>query len=157
MRYSIHPVLVFLAASSVLMLAPNPAASTKVFKWVDAKGRTHFGDKPPESANSVTTIKTKVHSQPNTEPDAEQRRQKQRKLLNALSTERKEREAARVKKRAEKAATQEKCTRTKRSLAILERANLLYTKDKSGDRDYASDDQKLNLIKQLKDNLRKHC
>jgi len=85
------------------------------------------------------------------------RRRKQQKLLNAMSTERKEREELRRALRLEKAAAKKKCAKARRNLTLLERSNLLYKKDKNGDRQYASDAQRAQLIEQFKATVRKDC
>jgi glutaredoxin len=33
-------------------LACSPAATAQVFKWTDAQGKVHYGDKPPEDAKT---------------------------------------------------------------------------------------------------------
>jgi len=37
---------------SVALLVVATAASAQVFKWTDASGKTHYGDRPPEDAKA---------------------------------------------------------------------------------------------------------
>ena len=129
----------------------------EIYKWVDSKGRTHFGDKPPESSESATTVEVTPASSPTADPNAAERREKQQRLLKAFSGERKEREKIRREDKAKKAALKKKCASTRRSLAVIDRANLLYRKDKDGNRQYASDAQREALTKKLKSALKKNC
>jgi|GEM_PF-837305 len=157
MRHSLQLALIGLAACGLLTVPAYPLAAAQVYKWVDSKGRTHFGDKPPESDTSVTRIETPQSSSSAMAPDAGERRRKQQKLLNAFSSERKEREDKRRKERQEKIVLKRKCAATRHNLALLQRANLLYRKDKDGNRQYTSDTQRSQLIERLKTSLRTHC
>jgi len=140
-----------------LLLDLEVSRAGEIYKWVDAKGRTHFGDKPPESNESAITVEVTDPSTPTADPNAVERRKKQQKLLEAFSGERKEREKLRREDKAKKAALKNKCAKTRRSLAVLDRANLLYKKDKDGNRQYASDAQREKLTKELKSVLKKNC
>ncbi len=156
--YSLRPVFLSLALSAILMLVgTGPGVAGEVYKWVDSKGRTHFGDKPPDSAKSATRIDTSAATRTTQAADAEARRLKQKKLLDAYSAERKEREVERRKARLQKAELKRKCAETRRSLALLERSNLVYSQNKNGDRNYASDAQRAQLIEKFKTTLGKSC
>ena len=157
MRYSLRPVLLCLAVSSALILDDGPVAAGEVYKWVDSKGRTHFGDKPPKSVKSATRIDTSAATRISADPDAGAHRDKQQRLLKALSSERKEREEVRRKARLRKAERKRKCASVRHNLTLLEQSNLLYKKDKNGERQYASDAQREQLIEQMKATLREHC
>jgi len=68
-----HPlrhVLFCLCVATVLMLNTSPSAAAEVYKWIDSKGRTNFGDKPPESAKSATRIDTSAATRPAADADA---------------------------------------------------------------------------------------
>ncbi|MFT4564270.1 MAG: glutaredoxin [Gammaproteobacteria bacterium] len=45
----------------ILSFVTAAAAAAGIHKWTDAEGRMHFGDRPPEGANS-TTVEVKVNS-----------------------------------------------------------------------------------------------
>ncbi len=155
--HSLRPFLLCLTVSVTLMSGTSPSAAAEVYKWVDAKGRTYFGDKPPESVKSVTRIDTSAATRISEEPDTDARRLKQQKLLKAFSAERKEREEVRRTARIRKAKVKRKCAATRRDLTRLERSNLVYSQDKNGVRKYASDAQRAQLIAQFKATLRKNC
>ena len=157
MKLNFHLIFACLVISTVFLLDSRQSNSAEVYKWVDSKGRTHFGDKPPESAGSVKAIEITRPNPPSANPNANQRRIKQQKLLKALSEERQERENLRRKAQADKAKKKKNCANTRRNLAVLERANLLYRKDKDGNRQYADEAQHKQLIQQYKTALKKHC
>jgi len=129
----------------------------EIYKWVDAKGRTHFGDKPPEANESTTTVEVTPPSSPALDPNLVERRRKQQKLLEVFSGERKEREKLRREDKAYKAALKKKCAKTRRTLTAVDRANLLYKKDKDGNRQYVNDAQREKLVRELKSSLKKNC
>lgn len=50
------------AKDAVNSLAPGESAPTKVFKWTDANGQVHYGDKPNEKARESVEV-IEVHTQ----------------------------------------------------------------------------------------------
>jgi len=60
-------------AALLLTVIPSAFADRYVFKWIDANGATHFGDRPPESAaRSVTTVQIKLPTAPPAEANDDQ-------------------------------------------------------------------------------------
>jgi len=157
MQYLRPFVRALLVTTVPLLLAAAPSPAAEVYKWVDAKGRTHFGDKPPESGPTARRIKTPANPAPAPSPGAEQRRRKQQKLLDAFASDRQEKANQRQKDRQAKAKLHRQCAITRHNLEILERSNQLYRKDKKGNRQYASEEQRANLIERTRQALKKHC
>lgn len=50
--------MTFARLGVLLMLAWSAAASAEVYRWTDAQGRVHFGDRPPAGA---ATTEVEVH------------------------------------------------------------------------------------------------
>ena len=128
-----------LAAVLALALA-SAFASAEVFKWVDANGDVHYGDRPP--AAGVDSRSMPPPPAPAEDADHEQRSLKQRRLLEAFEAERAERDRAETQAAAARAERAQKCERARRQLAGLERANIVYTTDESGARAYMSDGER---------------
>ncbi len=91
--FSIHHVL---AGIGVLLLLQAPGAKAQIYKWVDAKGQTHYSEKKDE-AGAAKTAEIKVQLPPQNEsrmPDWKQqeqefqKRQAQKKPENTTRTDR---------------------------------------------------------------------
>ena len=76
----------------ILILLIPLSANAGVYKWVDANGQTHFGDRPPAKAASS---EVKVHSAPaSVDAGARERHQKMTDFLDQQQEEREARQAA---------------------------------------------------------------
>lgn len=49
-------LILLLAASVLLPLLPDLATTQQIYKWTDASGQVHYGEKQPENAESVQTL-----------------------------------------------------------------------------------------------------
>ena len=127
--------------SAVLVLSLASAfATAEVYKWVDAQGNVHYGDRPP--AAGVDSRSIAPPPAPTEDPEHEQRSLKQRRLLEAFEAERAERDRAETQEAAARAQRAQTCERARRQLARFERANIVYTTDESGERKYMSDGER---------------
>ncbi len=93
-----------LSALLLLMLLCSGAAhATTVYKSVDAEGRVTFSDQPPTETTLVEILEYRV---PDTEPSAldTARLQAMRETTDRMAADRREREAARARVRADAAA-----------------------------------------------------
>ena len=92
-----RPVVTPLIALFLAWLFSCSTHATGVYKWVDARGNVHYGDKP--SAGTVKEIDIKTQGSGTPPPNEAERRERQRRLLNVYQEER---EAARAKAQKEK-------------------------------------------------------
>ncbi len=111
-----------------LLLAITPmltvAASTEIYKWIDANGNIHFGDKPkdPVQGANAKPVELKTSYQPPArtaeEQDALEREQRsiQQKSREYERTQQQKRDAEQAKLRQEK---NERCTAYKRDIEKL--------------------------------------
>ncbi len=143
-----------LSAVLVLTLA-SAFATAEVYKWVDADGNVHYGDRPP--AAGVDARSMPPPPAPAEDADQEQRSLKQRRLLEAFEAERAERDRAEADAAAAKAQRTQKCERARRQLAVLERANIVYTTDESGARAYMSDGERREIATNARVWIGKNC
>lgn len=142
-----------LATALALVLLIGPA-SAGIYRWVDAEGKVHYGDRPPAGQESSAVT---VSPGPATDPDRGARAEKQRRLLEAIEAERAERELEEADADRARQELAARCTNARRTLANLERANLVYTTDESGERAYVGDDERARAIDQARAWIRKHC
>jgi len=62
---------------SCLAMMPSGAQADELYRWVDAKGKVHYGDVPPADAAQVTTIKSPAAAAPVEDMPYETRRAQQ--------------------------------------------------------------------------------
>lgn len=112
----------YMLLAMTLMAAP---AGAQIYKWVDADGNVHFGDKPkdPAQAGGAQPVELKESYQPpdNASQEQEAYEEEQRALRQRTEMHRQEdqkaKEVAAQERREEKAA---KCAKYKEALEELE-------------------------------------
>jgi len=135
------------------------SAHAAVYRWVDADGRTQFGDRPP-SDRSVEEVQIR---QPPTPDNAgvpmsdQQRRDLRQKMLDAYREEREEKQQARERRVAEQARRKMACARAKDRVREYETAAGLYELQPDGSRRYLSDEEFRVSLRRARDEVRQHC
>jgi hypothetical protein len=139
-------------------------ALAEIYKWVDADGNVHFGDKPtdPAHANEARPVELKSNYQPSVRTaeeqeayDLEQRRIVQRNEMrrNYEAEERQALEESRQKQKADLCAAYEKdleeLTTAKLDNGVLK---IVYITDESGKS--VSSERQREIIEQLKKNMK---
>lgn len=114
-----------------LGLRPGPLAATEVFKWKDAAGHLHFGDKPPGAAVQAESVT--VRSSAPVAADG-QRQERLRQLLDSYASERKAKDASRAAARREVERREQACTRARARRQQAERTNVMYVRTPGGER-----------------------
>lgn len=139
---------------AVSMIAPNAGAD--VYKWVDDRGRVHYGDSPPPD-QSVQSVRT-----PPPPPEEEVLRSRSR--MDELTEDRKsdqEQEAQRRKEETaaerERIARENRCRAAKRELHVLELERPVYRLDEEGNRVYLDDDRRATEIGRARGRIRDYC
>lgn len=138
----------------VLMLTV-PHASAEVYKWVDADGKVHYGDRRSEAG--VDAHELEIAPAPSTDAALHERSVRRRRLLQAFEAERAEREQAAAEEAEQERALAQKCARVARDLVGYERANVVYTRDESGARVYLNDEQREQASAAARAWFEKHC
>lgn len=137
------------------LVAASAVATGEVYKWQDAHGNVHYGDRPP--ATGVGSRSVSLPPAPAPEADQARRRLKQRRLLEAFEAERNQRHQAAAEAAATKRERARDCENARRELARFERANIVYTSDASGARFYMDDEERLQAAANARAWLGKHC
>jgi Domain of unknown function (DUF4124) len=124
------PHLGWLLAMAIMVSA---SFAGEVYKWTDADGRVHFGDKPGGAQSESVQIKSSPVAPQTAGPALEaERRERTARLLNEYAVERSEREVAKAKAQAALTERRQACTAARRELAELEQTPYLYTRDEKG-------------------------
>ena len=146
------------------LLLVSTSIQADVYRWVDAKGRIHYGDKSPQSvaASKVNMPKAEgskddaFQVQP-TEINEVDRRQRQKRIIETLSAERKAREDTRQKKRNDKAKTLAKCKRLRIKLDESRSVNVYYRRNEEGERVFISDKERKELDAAAEKTYQENC
>ncbi|ODM33839.1 hypothetical protein A6779_02575 [Marinobacter adhaerens] len=131
------------------------SAKAGVYKWIDANGQTHFGDRPPTQAESS---EVKVNSAPaSVDVDARERHQKMTEFLDQQQEEREARQAANAKaeQKAEKQA--EQCKKLRARLKFLASVSTFYNINAQGERVYVNEAENAQIREDFREKVRKTC
>ncbi len=142
-----------LAACCLIM---SMTAQAEAYKWVDADGKTHFGDRKP-SATTVETLNLPAASTPSVAPTInDDFKERQRKLLHAMDEEREAKQAADLKRANNLAKQQKNCVELRDYLRNIS-SGRLYTLNAKGERIYASDGEHEKEIKDVQQMISQQC
>lgn len=133
------------------------AAHADVYKWVDADGKTHFGDTIPESANveTLNLPSTPRSSQPDVSP--QEIKQRQQKMLDVFEDSRNAKNAKLAEKLAEKKERLRETCNKSASIMSAVRTGSLYTTNKDGSRNYLPESERESVEKRVAQSIKKNC
>jgi hypothetical protein len=145
-------------AIALLAALAAPSMGAGVYKWVDENGKVNFGDRPPlEGAETVN-----IHASPDqgggtNAASAAERRERQRRLLDAYDTERTQKKARAEKEKHDKQVLEQKCQRARESLRNMQTATYLYDKDEKGNRRIYTDADRKKATDALQKKIKQFC
>jgi hypothetical protein len=118
----------------LLMLSPLKLLQAGgVYKWVDEKGKVHFGDRPKwgQESQEIKLKKNQAHGLLNQERG---RLEKQQRLLDSFERQRSKKKKADADKKLARQKVVEECRRARHTLAKYQRSNVLYEDTPEGRR-----------------------
>lgn len=130
----------------------NSAFSAGVYKWKDADGNVHYGDRPTKFAEE---IKIKTKSKP--DKNIEQRTEKRERLLNVLSEEREAKKSDKLLLAQQKASKQKQCEDAKNNLQKYITAGYLYKLDNQGGRIVLEDKEHAEALSDAQKSVDQWC
>lgn len=137
----------------------SPLLHAEVYKWVDADGVTHFGDRQPNSGKSqkldVPPPQQAADTAKSSVPQ-EDYRARQQKLLNAMSEERALKQEKAQKQAEQQAKIQRNCQHAKDYLNNIS-SGRIYSLNNQGERVYANDAEQTAEIAKTKELIRQNC
>jgi hypothetical protein len=139
------------------MAAAGPVLASDIYKWTDAEGNVHFGDRP---SGAATEERLDISSNP-TDPD---RIRDIVQARNDARTARNEQQAAQAaaeptaeELRAAEAERKEKCTMYKERLQKFVTSRRLYREDENGERVYLDEEETLAARARVQEQVVEHC
>ena len=136
------------------LLSVSPTGADGVYKWVDEQGEVHYGDRPPVDA---TANEVEIEDRPGPAEDTASRREKARRLLDAIESEREQKKAAAARDQARSAQRKRNCAIAKRRAEILERANSVSVTDDDGQRRYLNDQERAAALARARKLVQEWC
>jgi hypothetical protein len=146
----IHPVLI-----GFVLAALGAAAVAEVYRWTDAEGRVHYGDRPSAGAQSVPNVGGTPPVQP--APSDGERLQRQQRMLDAYRQEREEKQQAEAKRKADDAERERNCAHARDALARYERSGVIYEPQADGGRRYLSEAERDSAIRTAQGDVKRWC
>ncbi len=131
----------------------NPAVNAGVYKWTDEDGRIHYGDRP----TGVDSETIEVKPAPHPDADIEERREKQRKLLELINEEREEDKQKQEATEREKKERQINCENAKKYYEQLKTAGGLFKQGEDGSRVVLTDEERASAETQAMDKMEYWC
>ncbi|MFP5344226.1 MAG: DUF4124 domain-containing protein [Gammaproteobacteria bacterium] len=130
------------------------AQGVEIYKWVDEKGRVHYGDRPGYAGVEQITVQPAAPRQDN---DLREREDKQRKLLKSMEDDRKQAEQARAQAKADKEHREQECKMARVRLKNYEQAGYLYADEGDGKKRILSDEERKDSLEKAKDAAEYWC
>ena len=134
----------------IIVLVPG-LAGAEIYRWTDAQGRVHFGEKPGGSGAQQVQVKPQVVER---DEATRQREQRTRQYFDARRDEQNQANARAAQARAERA---QECSRLRDSLAQIQHGGRYYRSDEKGERTYYSDAQMEATRSRLSSRIAERC
>jgi hypothetical protein len=138
LTFSRFRALAVAAVFSILWALAVPAVA-QVYKWVDEKGTTHYGERPPQGGKAQELEQRQADPRP-APGKAEQPNWKEKDL--EFRRRRIESEQAEVKGKQQETAQRLACNQARDQLVQMKRAHRLYRLDDKGERQFQSDEER---------------
>jgi hypothetical protein len=136
-----------------LLLSGQLSVHAEVYRWVDEKGQTHFGDQTREAS----TRAIKPHSRPPTQGNQQQRMQKTRKLLNAYQIERQQLREQRAEQKEQAEKRNRDCIQARDNLRKYTDYGNIYQLGEDGKREYLSEKERAALLQRSREAVARLC
>lgn len=143
------------AAVAVWLLLSAASAAAEVYKWTDADGRVHFGDRPPAGRGESLQLPAPAATAP--APTAEQRLEAQRRLLRAYDEERRQRRDTLEQSRRDAAQRQRNCAQARDDLHSRASAGALYRLGPDGQRVFLDDAERERAMAEARAAVAEWC
>ena len=146
----------FVIATASLLVG-GTALSGEIYKWTDADGDVHYGDRP------IGTDVERLHviSNSNTDNDAVQASVEARHDREAVRSEarskRDEEDQAAADAKAEAAQRDVKCQASRTRMETYLQSRRLYKQDDAGERVYLDEDQTMQARADAQEMIQKYC
>ena len=138
----------------ILLLSGGVSAQAEMYRWVDDSGQVHYEDRP----QGAKSRPIKPYSTPDTtQPAAQERMEKTRRLLNAYRLERQQKREQQAEQQAVKEKRIKNCKRARDDVRQYNAYRRIYNLDQDGNRVYLSDQERVSLLQRSQDKVTRWC
>jgi len=131
------------------------AQAKKIYKWVDEKGITHYGESVPPNTGMAHEIRTP--KTPAIDTAVNTRKERTERLLDAFKQERAEKKETRQAATKERYEREKNCKKAKDSQFKYQHASTLYRTDDEGNRVNLTDGEYTKVIHDAQAEVDKWC
>lgn len=142
------------AVMLVMYLAAGAVGAEGIYKWVDAQGQVHYGDRP--GGAGAQKLNVTPDAVPADAADAA-RREQQNKLLRSFDEQRAYDAQQQAKRDAAAAQRAQNCRRARVDLENYSNAAYLYERDAQGHKRIFSDAERERALAQLRQKVERWC
>lgn len=133
----------------LLVLASTPTLA-EIYRWTDAEGRVHFGQRPPAQAE-------RIEVRPQVVERDQQTREREARSERFFQARRDEQAQQQQRSAEQDAERQQRCAALKARMARLASGGTFFSADESGSRRYYSDAEVDAARRELRTQVDQHC
>ncbi len=137
---------------AVLLFAPF-MLQAEIYKWVDAQGNTHYGDKPVKNS---TQMEVDISDKGNIKT-SQSRENKRKNLIDSFDEDRARENKEKKKRKEERKKQARNCVVAKDRLRQYERVRYLYRLDMNGSRVVVPDNVRQKNTAALRKHIKEYC
>lgn len=145
----------------MFLVCASHVNARSIYKWTDADGNVHYGEKPPAKGATEVIIRSRggVETKDTSpKPPAKQDQKAQRdKMIKAMEGDRLARQEKRQKQAEKQKNHKKKCAHAKDRLRRYRSASSLYKLDSDGNRIILPQSVKQKQIQRLQSDINKWC
>lgn len=134
----------------IALLVPA-LASAEIYRWTDAQGRVHFGEKPGGSGAEQVEVKPQVVER---DEATRQREERTRQFYDARREEKAQADTRAASARAERT---KECRELRDNLAQIQRGGRYFVTDQNGERSYIDDEELEAARSRLSSRIAERC
>ena len=139
----------------VVLFLSSASLNAGVYRWVDAEGRTHFGDRPPAQIAS-TELVTKSDS-PGPDSTDRNRQQKINAFLEQKKKEREAQQAASAKADQQAVKLAARCRKLNARLKYMDSISTFYNLNDQGERVFVSESENKQIRERFQNKVQGIC
>lgn len=140
----------------VLILLCPPQLGAAIYQWTDEHGRVHYSDRPVDREAKEVEIRTAPATPP--QPGLpEERRQRQRRMLDIYNQERAAKKERREKAKQTRDERKKKCLNARARYDRYNTAGAIYDYHDNGERRYLDKADRESFIARLKEEMARYC
>ena len=142
--------------TTLTLAASSGALAADIYRWVDADGNVHYGDRPAGEQSELMDIVSKPTNPARLQAEAQARTE-----ARAAAAEREAILAAQgptpEELRAEAAERAQKCATYREQLQTFTNSRRLYREDENGERVYLDEDETQTARQRVEDQVAEYC